>query len=114
MDKKIYKYSVAAFFVFVFFAKMVISGAPVFLSNSDKEMMKAVIMQIEVSHHQGDDKADNDFKFIDLKCVEFPPSSNSFEFSSSYIELSKKRIDFYRKYCLPFHPSVATPPPNFS
>ena len=50
-----YRLSIIIAFLAIFSAKMMISGAPLFFNQIDKEIMKAVIMQIEVEHSADSD-----------------------------------------------------------
>ncbi|HKG05298.1 MAG TPA: hypothetical protein VKB19_02515 [Pedobacter sp.] len=97
-------------FLFVFSAKMVISGAPVFLSHIDKEIMNSVIMQIELEHSADGDSGKVKVKLCDYK-VDFHYDYN---FSTELIQtgISNSFIDHFKRYVDPFHPSVPTPPPN--
>ncbi len=96
----------------IFTAKMVISGAPVFFAHLDKDLMNAVIMQLESENH-GDDSSKSTAKFGDQKLM--------FQrFDINYIPLlitqgiKNSFIDHSRRYVDPYHPSIPTPPPNFS
>lgn len=97
--------------MFIFTAKMGISGAPVFFTSIDKNIMNAVIMQIELEHETGKD-AKETAKFTDFKIVELSHPIFSYEFSSSHIILKSSFIEHFRRYVDPYHPTVPTPPPN--
>lgn len=92
---------------------MVISGAPVFFTSADKAIMNAVIMQIEVSHGSADDTKDG-LKFTDVKLLEVTQPIMNFSFLYSFIELKNNELRSSHRIFTPFHPTVATPPPNFS
>jgi len=108
-----YKYVIVAAFMFIFLGKMVISGAPVFCSCADKEILKAVIMQIEQEHENSKDSTKDLAKHIDLKLIVLDHPIFSYEFSSSHFILKSSFIEHFRRYVDPFHPTVPTPPPNF-
>ncbi|KRT16416.1 hypothetical protein ASU31_09625 [Pedobacter ginsenosidimutans] len=108
-----YKYLIVASFMFIFMAKMGISGAPVFCTSIDKEIMNAVIMQIELEHEGGKDAAKDTAKFTDFKLVELNHPIFSYEFSSSHFFLKSSFIEHFKRYVDPYHPTVPTPPPNF-
>ena len=108
-----YKYLIVSAFMLIFIAKMGISGAPVFFSSIDKDMMKAVIMQIELEHEGGKDTTKDTAKFTDFKLVELNHPIFSYEFSSSHFILKSSFIEHFRRYADPYHPTVPTPPPNF-
>ncbi|TKC07237.1 hypothetical protein [Pedobacter frigoris] len=97
-------------FLGIFSAKMVISGAPVFFSHIDKEIMNSVIMQIEAEHSADGDGGKAKVKLCDYK-VDFHHDYNlSFVLNQSGIKNSF--IEHFKRYVDPFHPSVPTPPPN--
>ncbi|MCX3263909.1 hypothetical protein [Pedobacter agri] len=108
-----YKYSIVAAFMLIFSAKMIISGAPVFCTSIDKEIMNAVIMQIELEHEGGKDAAKDIAKFSDFKLLELNHPILSYEFSSSHFILKSSFIEHFKRYVDPYHPTVPTPPPNF-
>ena len=99
-------------FMGIFSAKMVISGAPVFFAHMDKSLMNAVIMQLEQENH-GDDTSKDNVKFADHKLMFhrydliYVPLLISKGITNSFIDHSRRYVD-------PYHPSVPTPPPNFS
>lgn len=98
-------------FMGIFTAKMVISGAPVFFAHMDKSLMNAVIMQLE--HENNDEPSKENVKFADHKLMfhrydlTYVPLLTSKGISNSFIDHSRRYVD-------PYHPSVPTPPPNFS
>lgn len=106
-----YKLFIVITFLGLFFAKMVISGAPVFFAHIDKQIMNSVIMQIEAEHN-----ADSDgkvkVKLVEYKMIDF---YNAYNFTAvlSQFGISNSFIDHFRRYVDPFHPTVPTPPPNF-
>jgi hypothetical protein len=99
-------------FMGIFTTKMVISGAPVFFYQMDKGFMNAVIMQLE-QENNGDDTSKDNVKFADHKLI-------LQRYDLIYIPLLIDKgikncfIDHSRRYVDPYHPSVPTPPPNFS
>ncbi|RZK58280.1 MAG: hypothetical protein EOO87_00655 [Pedobacter sp.] len=109
--RKYYILIVMAFMV-IFTTKMVISGAPVFFSSIDKSLMNAVIMQLEVENN-GEETSKGHVKFADHKLmfqrfdVVYVPLVISYGLPNSFINHSRRYVD-------PYHPSVPTPPPNFS
>lgn len=106
-----YRVLIVIAFLGIFSAKMVISGAPVFFMHIDKEMMNAVIMQIE-QHSTDGDSGKNSLKYSDYKLIDFYQVDtyitilNHFGISNSFIDHFKRHVDSY-------YPSVPTPPPNF-
>lgn len=108
-----YKYLIVAAFMLIFSSKMVISGAPVFCASIDKEIMNAVIMQIELEHDGGKDSGKELIKYSDFKYVELSHPIFSYEFSSSHFFLKSSFIEHFKRYVDPYHAIVPTPPPNF-
>ncbi|GGE53093.1 MULTISPECIES: hypothetical protein [Pedobacter] len=108
-----YKYIIVTAFMFIFIAKMGISGAPVFYKSMDKEIMNAVIMQIELEHDSGKDTGKDITKFTDFKLLELNHPIFAYEFSSSHFVLKSSFIEHFKRYVDPYHPTVPTPPPNF-
>ena len=107
-----YRILIVIAFMGIFTAKMVISGAPVFFTHLDKNLMNAVIMQLE-NENNGDDTSKASLKFGDQKLM-------FHRYDLSYVPLliangiTNSFIDHSRRYVDPHHPSVPTPPPNFS
>jgi len=108
-----YKYLIVATFMGIFIANMGISFAPVFFNDIDKEIMNAVIMQIELEHENGNDSGKQAVKFIDLKFMALTDSFISYEFLSANFNLNNDFIEHFKRYVNPHHPAVPTPPPNF-
>ncbi|TDQ07571.1 hypothetical protein [Pedobacter metabolipauper] len=108
------KYRIFIFVTFlsIFLAKMIISGAPVFFTHIDKNIMNSVIMQIEHEHSSDGDSGKTGIKFTDYKLIEFY-HVDSFETILSHFGISNSFIDHFKRYVDPFHPTVPTPPPNF-
>lgn len=107
-----YRILIVIAFMGIFTAKMVISGAPVFFTHLDKHLMNAVIMQLE-SENSGDDTGKASVKFGDQKLM-----FQRYELNYVPVLIAKgitnSFIDHSRRYVDPYHPSVPTPPPNFS
>lgn len=105
-----YRVYIIVAFLGIFSAKMVISGAPVFFSHIDKEIMNSVIMQIEAEHSADGDGGKAKVKLCDYK-IDFHHDYNlSFALNQSGVKNSF--IEHFKRYVDPFHPSVPTPPPN--
>jgi hypothetical protein len=108
-----YRVFIVIAFLGIFSAKMMISGAPVFFVQFNKQLMNAVIMQIEQEHSNDGESGKTGLKYTDYKLVEFHHIDTydtiliHFGINNSFIEHSKRYVD-------PYHPSVPTPPPNFS
>jgi len=96
----------------IFGSKMIISGAPVFLSHFDDEFMVSVILQLE-NENTSDDKGKSNAKFVECKLV-----LQKYDLNYVHLDLDcgvpNSFIEHSRRYVDPYHPSVPTPPPNFS
>jgi hypothetical protein len=113
MSYRKYRVFIVIAFLGIFSSKMIISGAPVFFVEFNKQLMNAVIMQIEQEHSSDGESGKTGLKYTDYKLVEFHHIDTYFTIlihfgiKNSFIEHSKRYVD-------PYHPSVPTPPPNFS
>ncbi|ETZ19988.1 MULTISPECIES: hypothetical protein [Pedobacter] len=107
-----YRILIVITFLSIFSAKMVISGAPVFFSHIDKNIMISVIMQIEAEHSSDGDPGKAKVKLFDYK-IDF---QHDYVWSSvlHLYGIKNSFIDNFKRYFDPFHPSVPTPPPNLS
>ncbi|GEM_PF-256350 len=111
MSKRKYQFFVAIIFLSVFCAKMMISVAPVFLQKVDKELVNSVIMQVELEHgvdtENGKTAKYVDFKIISHTYSTYTPVVYDFRLTNTFQK-------HFKRYVNPYHPSVPTPPPNFS
>ena len=107
-----YRILLVILFMGIFSAKMVISGAPVFFAHLDRSLMNAVIMQLEQENH-GDEGAKDNVKFADHKLMFQRFDLQAIPLMVS-IGITNSFVDHSRRYVDPYHPSVPTPPPNFS
>ncbi len=112
MQLRKFKFLLVIFFAGIFTAKMCISAAPLFFPHLDKELINSVIMQIEQEH-----ETDNDSGKV-LKYVEFKLISHNASFIYLPVVydfgIDNSFVDHNKRYVNPYHPSVPTPPPNFS
>lgn len=106
-----FKIAVSLVFLFIFFVKMILSVAPVFI-DIDTKTVKAVIMQLEIEHSDGKKaETSKDFSIKDKKATEahvlnmymFAPVINL-----TAISLRLNKFLYFQVY----HPTVPTPPPN--
>lgn len=108
-----YRLAIIIAFIGIFTAKMIISVAPVFISDLDRETINAVILQLEQEHDSEGDSGKSILKYIDYKPIDF-------HYLYTYIPLlqifgvKNSFIDHFKRYVDPYHPSVPTPPPNLS
>lgn len=104
--KKLFSYV----FLFIFFAKMAISVAPMVAIHMDSEVVNAVIMQLEIENHstKGADQAKDS-----LNNGEWLNGLNKFKFCNPLVDISSNQYSLLRDYPIQaFYPSVPTPPPN--
>jgi hypothetical protein len=107
-----YRLLIVIAFLGIFSAKMIISMAPVFVINLDKDMMKSVIMQLEQEHESDGDVSKVVLKYVDFKInLHFDPLYAPVLY---HVNLKNCFIDHFKRYVDPYHPSVPTPPPNLS
>jgi hypothetical protein len=112
MPSKKYRLIVVIAFLSIFLVKMGISAAPVFFSHLDKEVMKSVIMQLE-QEHESDGDSGKLLKIVEFKLINH---NNTFVYIPLVYEvgIDNTFFDHNKRYVNPYHPSVPTPPPNFS
>ncbi|MES2265544.1 MAG: hypothetical protein V4520_02210 [Bacteroidota bacterium] len=109
MKNRIFKNSIAALFMGIFFIKMVISIAPVFLCL-DNKAVRAVIMQLEHESKNEKDDTDKD-AFKDKKF--FDENVNHLTvYRPLVVEINILHNQERSLYKQVFHPLVPTPPPN--
>ncbi|RZK49131.1 MAG: hypothetical protein EOO99_07040 [Pedobacter sp.] len=112
MNLQKYRFLIVIAFLSIFAAKMVISGAPVFFKSLDKDLMISVIMQLENENH-GEESNKASLKFVDYKWT-FDRTDFHSSIELKGLGVTNDFIEHYRRYVNPYHPSVPTPPPNFS
>jgi pyoverdine/dityrosine biosynthesis protein Dit1 len=108
--KKRYKIGVVAAFLSIFFLKMIISVAPVFINQFDRQTMNDVIMQVELEHGADTDTAKN-IKVTDIKLIEHHTTDHYVAFRY-HLQVKNSYIEHIKRYVNPYHPLVPTPPPN--
>lgn len=111
MKLRKFKALFAHVFVGIFVAKMVISVAPAFSFKFDSDMMNSVILQLEVEHGEKD-SPNKGTKLSESKLM--CHSLSVLNLSGSKVVLDNSFIEHSKRYVNPYHPSVPTPPPNFS
>ena len=104
MFKEIAKKIFSAVFLFIFFAKMAISVAPLLFGNLDDESIYSVIMQLEIEHQT---PKGSEGKWDEILII------NHFNFCQPLSAVSKSKIfTFQDRHVQSFYPPVPTPPPN--
>jgi hypothetical protein len=107
MRKRIYKRLFSIVFLFIFFAKMVITLAPFIIKQFDRATVNAVIMQIEI---------ENNGKNLDMSkelVKEYFTAIHTCDFLRpvQYLEATPFTDD-EDTHLRTFYPTVPTPPPN--
>lgn len=110
MTKEFFRISFSFVFLFIFFAKMVISIAPLIATHFDSKVVNAVIMQLEIETHSS---TSTDHAKDSLTKGEWLSGIFKFNFEQPQTLIAIKRYlamqDFHIEA---FYPSVPTPPPN--
>lgn len=109
MEAKRNRFLIVTIFLSIFFVKMVISVAPVFVSQIDKDVISNVIMQVEVEH--GEHETGKTMKF-DVKITDHFHVNNAYVPLRYHFDVSNSFLEHFKRYLDPFHPAVPTPPPN--
>lgn len=109
-----YRLFIVIAFIGIFLSKMVVTAVPVFFTWClDKNTVKSVIFQLEQDHGDEDDAGKDLLKFTDYKLIDlhynytYAPIIHGFNIRNCY-------LDHFKRYVDPYHPSVPTPPPDFS
>ena len=109
MKKEFAKKIFSHVFLFIFFAKMVISVAPLIAIHMDSEIVNAVIMQLEIENHsaKASDAKDS------LNKGEWLNGLSKFRFCAPQRDIASNQYILLRNHTIQaFYPSVPTPPPN--
>jgi hypothetical protein len=111
MKKEFARQLFSIIFLFIFFAKMVISIAPLVASHLDSKFMNAVIMQLEIENHPT--KSTDQLAKDSLSKGECLNGFNKYNLDRPHIGISVNRYILMREHLIQaFYPSVPTPPPN--
>ena len=113
MGLKKFRLLIVIAFLGIFMAKMIISVAPVFSSQVDKEMVNNVIMQVELEHC-ADHETGKTIKYVDLKLIDYHSVNIYHPLRYHFFYINNSYIEHFKRYVDPFHPSVPTPPPNLA
>jgi hypothetical protein len=108
-----FKVLIVLIFLGIFSAKMIISIAPAFSFDLDKVTVNNVIMQLELEQHNDKDGSKAVDKLLESKYFHYHAIS-LVNLSNSEQGLDNNFIEHSKRYVNPYHPSVPTPPPNFS
>ncbi len=110
MKKEFSKILFSYVFLTIFFAKMVISVAPLIAVHLDSGLVHAVIMQLEIENHS---TKSSDSAKETLNKGEWLTGLSKFKFSTPQVDIASSEHVFLRNYPIQaFYPSVPTPPPN--
>ena len=107
MRKQIYKRAFSIIFLFIFFAKMVITIAPFIIKQFDRATVNAVIMQLEIENNGKGSDISKELVKEYLAAVHNCDFLRPVQFIIS-TPFSDDDIAHFRTY----YPSVPTPPPN--
>jgi len=113
MGLKKFRLLIVIAFLGIFMAKLIISVAPVFSSQVDKEMVNNVIMQVELEHC-ADHENGKTIKYVDLKLIDYHSVNIYHPLRYHFFYINNSYIEHFKRYVDPFHPSVPTPPPNLA
>src|SRR5690606_617641 len=98
-------------FFAIFFAKMVISTAPIIVHDFDKEALLQVVLQLEIENNNGTSGLGDQVKDIFAKgyfnlatAISLQPPAN-YTIETNYMADDARHIRV-------FYPSVPTPPPH--
>jgi len=104
MFKRIAQQIFTTVFLFIFFAKMAISIAPLIIGNMDGQSVYSVIMQLEIEHQTP--------KGAEAKWEQVQ-NLHQYSFARPLVGVvSTKEFNFEDSHIQSFYPSVPTPPPN--
>lgn len=101
----------AKLFFAVFFSKMCISTAPLFVHGFDREALRQVVMQLEIENNNGKSGMGDQVKDIFTK--EFTKALSDFQLQppTDFI-IQANYITDDAQHIRAFYPAVPTPPPN--
>ncbi len=105
--RKLLKKLFSILFLLIFFAKMVITLAPLIVNQFDRDTMNAVIMQLEIENNA---KGSDTSKEL-LKDYIYTISSSNFTSLLQNLIKNPTAASDANHRCT-FFPSVPTPPPN--
>lgn len=98
-------------FFAIFFAKMVISTAPIIVHNFDKEALLQVVLQLEIENNNGKSGFGDQLKDVFAKGYCNLATLLSLQPPANYTIETNVIADDAR-HIRAFYPSVPTPPPN--
>jgi len=110
MTKEFFRVIFSFVFLFIFFAKMVISIAPLIATHFDSKVVNAVIMQLEIETHSS---GSTDQAKDSLTKGEWLSGIFKFNFEQPHRVIAiNKYLAMQDFHIEAFYPSVPTPPPN--
>ena len=98
-------------FFAIFFAKMVISTAPIIVHNFDKEALLQVVLQLEIENNNGKSGLGDQVKDVFAKGYFKLATAISLQPPANYTVETNFVVDDARHFRA-FYPAVPTPPPN--
>lgn len=113
MSTKIKRVLYAKLFFAIFFAKMVISTAPIFTHGFDRETLLQVVLQLEIENNKGGKSGSGD-QWKDIFAKDYTRSTMLFNLRPpTDITAEASIIVNDARHFQAFYPSVPTPPPNY-
>lgn len=106
--REYYKRLFSNIFLFIFFAKMMITLTPLIIKHFDREIMNAVIMQLEIENNA---KGGSDISKELFKDYLYSAINDNFSRVLQCL-IATPSFDNEDAHLRTFYPSVPTPPPN--
>ncbi|WP_090971102.1 hypothetical protein [Parapedobacter composti] len=111
MSTKIKREIYAKLFFAIFFAKMLISTAPIFTPGFDREALLQVVLQLEIENNNGKSGSTDQMK--DVFAKDYSKSLAYFNFQPpTDFAVEPTFIPDEARHPQAFYPAVPTPPPN--
>ncbi len=101
----------AKLFFAIFFAKMFISTAPIYIQQFDRDALLQVVMQLEIENNNGKSGIGDQIK--DVFAKDYPKSTIPFKLHppTDFI-VQATFVSNDARHIRAFYPAVPTPPPN--
>lgn len=111
MSTRIKRVIYAKLFFAIFFVKMLISTAPIFIHGFDREALLQVVLQLEIENNNGKSGSSDQLK--DIFAKDYTRSSVLFSLHPPIdMDTDANVVINDARHIRAFYPSVPTPPPN--
>lgn len=111
MSTKVKREIYAKLFFAIFFAKMFISTAPIFINQFDREALLQVVLQLEIENNNGKSGIGDQMK--DIFAKDYPKSIAIFSLQPpTDLTTQATFVGDDARHIRAFYPAVPTPPPN--